>query len=130
MKKLAVLVLTFFSLVALVGCGNNGDSYTIEIIIPAGSTDAFVYADEEISPQKDTLKISAGAGIASAEVLLKTVEVKEENAYEPVLLKQGEPVKIDVERNAWFKLGVGMQNPSDKDITVAVKVENVEVRIE
>lgn len=130
MKKLIVLMLTVLCAAALVGCGNGEDSYTIEIIIPAGSTDAFVYADEEISPQKDTLKISAGAGIASAEVLLKTVEVKEENAYEPVLLKQGEPVKIDVERNAWFKLGVGMQNPSDKDITVAVKVENVEVRIE
>ena len=130
MKKLVTLVLVFLCLTALVGCGNNGDSYTIEIIIPAGSMEAFVYADEEISPQKDTLKISAGAGITSSEVLLKGVEVKEENAYEPVLLKQAEPVKIDVERNAWFKLGVGMQNPSDKDITVAVKVENVEVRIE
>ena len=130
MKKLIVLMLTVLCAAALVGCDNGSDSYTLEIIIPAGSTEAFVYADEEISPKKDTLKISAGAGIASAEVFIKTVEVKEENDYEPVLLQQNEPVKIDVERNAWFKLGVGMQNPSDKDITVAVKVENVEIRIE
>ena len=40
------------------------------------------------------------------------------------------PVKMDVEKGAWFKIGVNMQNPTDTDIVVYVEVEGVEVRIE
>ena len=40
------------------------------------------------------------------------------------------PVKMDVEKGAWFKIGVNMQNPTDTDIVVYVEVKGVEVRIE
>lgn len=59
---------------------------------------------------------------------MKTV-VKEENAYEPTYLTPGMPVEMDVEKGAWVKIGVAMQNPTDTDITVYVEVEGVEVRI-
>ena len=83
-----------------------------------------------ISPQKNTLKIRAGAGIDSTQVILKPIEVSEENSYEPVIVKQGNPIKIDVEKGAWFEIGVGIMNPSDKDITTSIIVEDVEIRIE
>ena len=127
MRRYMALLLALVCALSLGGCGNKGNSYTIEIVIPAGSTEAFVYSDEDISPQRNTLTISAGAGISAMEVILKTVAVKEENAYEPATLTQKEPVKMDVEKGGWFKIGVGMQNPSDRNITVAVKVENVDI---
>lgn len=130
MKKLMVLIFALVCIMSLAGCSVKGKSYTIEIIIPAGSTEAFVYSDEEISPQKNYLKISAGAGIDSTQVVLKPVEVREKTAYEPVIVEQREPVKMDVEKGAWFKIGIGIMNPSDKDITASIIVENVEIRIE
>lgn len=129
MKKYIAIILSIICILSLMACGKS-DNYEIEIVIPAGSTEAFIYSEEEISPQKDKLTISAWAGISDTEVILKPIEVKEENAYdEPAYLTQGMPVKMDVEKGAWFKIGVAVQNPSDVDIVVAVKVDDVDVRI-
>ena len=129
MKKIITILLTLTTLLTLVSCGKR-DSFEITITIPAGSTEAYVYSDEEISPIKDTIIISSGQGLGDTEILLKPVEVKEENAYEPTYLTPGMPIKMDVEKGAWFKVGVAMQNPTDEDIVVGVNIENIEVRIE
>ena len=81
----------------------------MDITYPPGSTEPFVYSDEEISPKKDKITISAGEGISDTEVFLKTVYVKDENAYEPTYLTRGVPVTMDVEKGAWFKVGVNIQ---------------------
>ena len=65
----------------------------------------------------------------STEVVLKPIEVTEENAYERTYLDRGEPLLIDVEKGAWFKIGVALQNPTGEDIVVGITVENVKVRI-
>lgn len=114
----------------------NGKSYEIRITIPAGTMDEFVYqedfiySDEEISPTGNKIIISPGKGLGDTEVVLKPIEVKEENAYEPTYLTPGMPVEMEVEKGAWFKIGVNMQNPTDKDIDVYVTVTGVELRIE
>ncbi len=36
---------------------------------------------------------------------------------------------MDVEKGAWFKIGVNIQNPTDESKDVYVSVKNVEVRI-
>ena len=111
------------------------DSYTLRIVVPAGSTEEivyqedFAYSDEEISPTRNKITISSGEGLGDTEVVLKPIEVKEENAYEPTYLTPGMLVEMDVEKGAWFKVGVNIQNPTDEDIVVYVQVENVEVRI-
>ena len=105
-------------------------SKKLKITIPAGSTESFVYSDEEISPTGNKITISSGEGLGDTEVVLKTVKVKEKNAYEPTYLTPGMPVEMDVEKGAWFKVGVSMQNDTDADITVYVEVEGIEVRIE
>ena len=127
MKKLIALLLALSCILSLTGCG-SGEKHTIEIIIPAGNTDTFVYSDVEISPQKNTLTISAGAGISSTEVVLKTVEVRNKTAYEPAVLKQREPVRMKVEKDAWFQIGVAIENPADVPIAVSVAVEDVKIR--
>lgn len=135
MKTLIALVLAMVCASGLVGCEKN-DTYEIRITVPAGSTEEivyqedFAYSDEEISPIGNTITISSGEGLGDTEVVLKPIEVKEENAYEPTYLTPSMPVKMDVEKGAWFKIGVNMQNPTDTDIVVYVEVKGVEVRIE
>ncbi len=104
--------------------------YQIRITIPAGSTAPFCYSDEEISPKGNTLTFHAGEGLGDTEITLLPVEVREENAYdEPAYITPGMPVKMDVEKGAWFKIGVNIQNPTDESKDVYISVSNVEVRI-
>ena len=105
------------------------DSFDIKIVVPAGSQESFVYSDEEISPTKHQIIIASGDNLGDTEVVLKPVEVRQKNSYEPTYLTPGMPVKMDVERGAWFKVGINMQNPTNEDIVVYVSVENIEVRI-
>lgn len=129
MKKIIALMLSLVCILSLVGCSNN-QTYKIRITVPAGSSEAFVYSDEEISPLTNKVTISSGEGLGDTMVGLKPIEVKEENAYEPTYLTPGMPVEMDAEKGAWFKIGVSVQNPTDTDIVVYVEVEGVEVRIE
>lgn len=141
MKKLIALLFTFISMLALAGCAGRGENYTLEFTIPAGFTDAFtfsdkaldydkfVYSEEEISPTSKTLTLKAGAGYSSVPVILKVVECREENAYEPILLAHDKPVTINVEKGAWFQIGIALDNPADVPIAASVIIENVEVRI-
>lgn len=93
-------------------------------------TKDFIYSDEEISPQKNQLELKTIDVPDHTEFVLKPIEVTEENAYERTSIIKGEPLIIDVEKGAWFKIGIAMQNPTDEDIVVGITVENVKVRIE
>lgn len=133
----------WITLVAMVICvvvavcflTNPQKEYSIRITIPAGSTEEivyqedFFYSDEEISPIGNKITISLDEGMGDTEVVLKPIEIKEENAYEPTYITPGMPVEMDVEQGAWFKIGVNMQNFTSEDKIVYVSVENVEVRI-
>ena len=141
MKKRIILLFTLISLLAFVGCSSHGERHTLEFTIPAGYTGAFTFSDkamdygafvysaEEISPMRKTLTIKAGAGYSSVPVVLKVVECQEENAYEPVLLTHDKPVTINVEKGAWFQIGIALDNPADVPIAASVIVEDVDVRI-
>ncbi len=106
------------------------DRFRLKIVVPAGSQEQFVYADEEISPLGNHITITSGDGLGDTEVLLNTVQVKTKTAYEPRYLTPGMPVKMEVEKGGWFKIGVHMQNHTNQDKIVYVNVENVEIRTE
>lgn len=108
---------------------NPTKEYRIRVTIPAGSTESFCYSDEEICPKGKTLTLYAGEGLGDAEIILLPVEVREENAYEATYITPGMPVKMDVEKGAWFKIGVNMQKSSEDNCDVYVCVKNVEVRM-
>lgn len=113
----------------LAGCGKK-DNYKISITVPAGSTEAFVYSDEEISATGKKITISSGEGLDDTEVLLSPVNENVETGYVSTYLTRGMPVEFDAVQGEWFKIGVSMQNDTDTDKTVYVEVEGVEVRIE
>ena len=105
------------------------DSYTLRIVVPAGSQEEFVYTDEEVSTVRNSIKIWSGDGLGDTEVLLFPVNKTAETGYTATYLTHGMPVEFDAEKDTWFKIGVNMQNPTNEDIIVYVEVENVEVRI-
>ena len=113
----------------------QGETYTVHVTVPAGTIDEFVYiedfiySDEEISPQKNQLTLKSIDVPDRTEFVLKPIEVREENAYERTYFNKGEPLLIDVEKGAWFKIGIALQNPTDEDIVVGITVENVKIRI-
>lgn len=119
-----------FVILAVSFLTNPTREYQIRITIPAGSTKSVCYSDEEISPKGNTLTLYAGEGLGDTEITLLPVEVRKENAYdEPAYITPGMPVKMEVEKGAWFKIGVNIQNPTDESKDVYVSVKNVEVRI-
>ena len=105
------------------------DSYTLRIVVPAGSQEEFVYTDEEVSAIRNSIKIWSGDGLGDTEVLLSPVNKTTETRYTATYLTHGMPVEFDAEKDTWFKIGVNMQNSTNEDIIVYVEVENVEVRI-
>ncbi len=113
----------------------QGETYTVHVTVPAGTMDEFIYiedfiySDEEISPQKNQLTLKSIDVPDRTEFVLKPIEVTEENAYERTYFNKGEPLLIDVEKGAWFKIGIALQNPTDEDIVVGITVENVKIRI-
>ena len=129
MKKIITLVLTMICILALVSCGKN-DTYTISITVPAGSTEEFVYSDEEISATGNKIIISSGEGLGDTEVLLSPVNENVEAGYVATYLTPGMPVEFDAVKGKSFKIGVSIQNDTDSDKVVYVEVKGVEVRIE
>lgn len=69
MKKLIALtlILAMLCVFSLVGCGKK-DTYEVRITVPAGSTEEFVYSDEEISATGNKITISTGDGLGDTEV--------------------------------------------------------------
>ena len=105
------------------------DSYTLRIVVPAGSQEEFVYSHEEVSTIKNSIKIWSGDGLGDTEVLLFPVNKTAETGYTATYITHGMPVEFDAEKDTWFRIGVNMQNSTNEDIIVYVEVENVEVRI-
>ena len=127
---ITIAAIVVCAIVAICFLTNPAKEYQIRITIPAGSETGFYYSDEEICPKRNTLTIAKGGHLGDMEVILWPVEVKEENAYdEPIYITAVAPAKMDVEKGAWFKIGVNMQNPTAEDIDVYVIVRGVEVRI-
>ena len=135
MKKVLVAIILVLAGILSWLIWGQGETYTIHVTVPAGTMgefvyiENFIYSDEEISPQKKQLTLKSIDLPDGTEFVLQPVEVKEENAYERTYLDKGEPLLIDVEKGAWFKIGIALQNPTNEDIVVGITVENVKVRI-
>ena len=129
-----IMILALAGILAWVVWG-QGETYTVHVTVPASTIgefvyiEDFIYSDEEISPQKNRLELKAINIPDRTEFVLKPIDVKEENAYERTYLDNGQPLLVDVEKGAWFKIGIALQNPTDEDVVVGITVENVKVRI-
>ena len=128
MKKLIAFVLALVCVLGLAGCSAQKE-YAIRIVVPAGSQGEFVYSDEEISARKSRLEIKSIDLAEDVEFVLKPIEELQENIYECTNFPKGEPMLIDVEKGAWYKIGIAMENPTDEDIVVVFHVVNTKIRV-
>lgn len=116
MKKTfkVIVPIMFFALAVVLAwvVWGQGETYTVHVTVPASTMNEFVYiedfiySNEEISPQKKQLTLKAIDVPDRTEFVLKPIEVTEENAYERTYFNNGEPLIIDVEKGAWFKIGI------------------------
>ena len=134
-KAIVFIMVLVLAVILAWGAWGQGETYTIHITVPAGIRDEFVYiedfiySDEEISPWKKQLTLKSIDVPDRTEFVLRPIEVTEENAYERTYFNKGEPIIIGVEKGAWFKIGIALQNHTDEDIVVGITIENVKVRI-
>ena len=129
MKRLIAFILTLVCVLGLVGCSAQKE-YTVRIVVPAGNQGGFVYSEEEISSRQSRLEIKSIDMPEDAEFVLRSVGEMQENVYECTNFPKGEPMLIDAEKGAWYKIGIAMENPTDEDIIVVFHVVGVKVRIE
>lgn len=124
----AVISILVTSVLFLTSPQNN--TYEITFHIPAGCENQLVFSDEEISPKGKIVSFLVGQDVGDTAIQLKGVEVKEENAYdEPLYATPGMPAKMEVEKGAWFQVGIYASNDTAEEKTVHVTVKDVEVRI-
>ncbi len=117
MKKIVVFILMMVCMIGIIGYGVNV-TYEISIIIPTHTTKSYVYSDEELFPIGHQITISTGKGLGDSEVLLKPIESSEAVNYESMYLTPGMSIKMNVEKDKWFKIGLLMQNETDTNRTV------------
>ncbi len=103
MKKMLSLIAILIFVFTLSGCGADYSDTDIKITIPAGSKGEFIYSDEQISTNKDLITLSSDDEFLDTEIILKTIEVKEENAYEPTAFASKTPVDIEIEKKHGLK---------------------------
>lgn len=128
MKSLIAFILTLVCVLGLVGCSAQKE-YAVRIVVPAGNQGEFVYSEEEISPRKSQLDIKSIDMSEDAEFVLMPVSETQENVYECTNFPKGESMLIDVEKGAWYKIGIAMENPTDEDIVVVFHIVNAKVRV-
>lgn len=124
-KRFAVMTAALLAAFAFTGCGLS-DSHAVKIVLPADSQAEFVYSEEEITPQKSSITLAAGEGLGD------TLVVLESGGKEtiPTYLTPGMPVKLEVEKGVWYRVGVASQSLGEEDITVYVDVTGAEWRIQ
>ena len=127
MKRVVILILSVILAISIISCGKRS-------VFPIGITDVvteagFTYADEEISPIGNRITVTSPNELGDVEFVLKPVEVKEENAYEPVLIERGKSVTIAVEKGAWFKVGLRMINAKESGKVPPIQIKGITVRI-
>ena len=107
------------------------DTYKVEIRIPAGSEGGIYYSDEEISPYGKTITLWAEEGLGDTEVVLlpSEMENEQEQLVAPEYMTPGMPVKMEAEKDVWYRIGINVSNPGKEDKKVYVKAEGVQIRI-
>ena len=128
MKRSIAFILSLVCVLGLVGCSTQKE-YAIRILVPAGNQGEFVYSEEEVSPLKSHLDIKSIDMSEDAKFVLKSVGETQGNAYECTNFPKGEPMMIAVDNGTWYKIGIAMENPTDKDIVVVFHIVNAKVRV-
>lgn len=119
-----VLALALGGLLAAGALTSPRQEQRIDITVPAGSTTA-VYSRTEICPQQSTVYVRPGEGLGDAGVVLTPASGGEAvSAY----ITPGIQMGLRVEKGAWYRVGLTMQNSTEQPVQVSVILRGVQVR--
>ena len=122
MKRILSFCLVIIMCLGLTACG--GKSETITVTIPAKSSQSVVFFDKEFTATKNKLKVSF-EGMKQAEVLLSPTN-DTLTGFITQTVSETKSTKIDAKKNEKFKIGIVSQNTTDSDVTVTLKIKNIE----
>ncbi len=105
------------------------DTYKVGITIPAGSEGGIYYSDEEISPYGNRITLWADEGLSDTEVVLMPSGAENEQTAASEYMTPGMPVRMEAEKDVWYRIGVNVSNPAKEDKKVYVRAEGVQIRI-
>ena len=105
----------------------RNNTYSVKVIMPAGFD--YNQSDEEFSPLKSKITITLDEGHNNAQIILIPNEARTETAYEPVTLTAGVPVTMDVEKGAWFEIGVILDEAASVENQFIFSINGIETRI-
>lgn len=105
------------------------DTYKVGITIPAGSEGGIYYSDEEISPYGNRITLWADEGLSDTEVVLMPSGAENEQTATSEYMTPGMPVRMEAEKDVWYRIGVNVSNPAKEDKKVYVRAEGVQIRI-
>lgn len=105
----------------------KNNTYSIKVMMPIGFD--YNQSDVEFSPLKRKITIMLDEGQDDTQIVLVPNEAKTETAYEPVTLTAGVPVTMDVEKGAWFEIGVMLDEEVKEEIQISFSITGIETRI-
>ena len=123
MKKLLPCLL---ALLLLCACGK--EVYRLEFTIPPGDGTEFVWSDQQLIPNDQAVKISAGAGVTCT-VQVKLVDAQN-TLYGPFEITREEPLHRYFPPDVSYYIAVAASNDASGPIALELEVENAELSIE
>lgn len=102
-------------------------AFTINVSLPSGWD--YNQSEEEFSPIRNKITITLNGDAEDTMIRLMPCEAKTETAYEPVILKAGVQTSFEVEKGAWFEIGVIKDSGAETDTVYSFTVKGVDVRI-
>ena len=130
MKKLTAILITIICLFGLVGCTKEPSDfvgYQIHCTVPAESTD-ILFTGEKISSPTGKFALTAhyeNSGISTLVVWLKDTSIQsaaEGNPYTNVDILPGATVKMKLEPNKRYEIGVSLVPAAAADVPVKISV--------
>ena len=125
MKK--VLFALVLCLAILCGCSRS--YLVLNFALPPSDGSQFIFSDQQLCPEKNTIRISAAAGIAKAEIILVPASGNDLQIG-PLPLTQEQSVTAKVEKGTWYRIGLAMPNDASGAIAAELHLEHVEMSIE
>ena len=125
MKK--PLLLLCLCLALLCGCGRS--HHVLHFSLPPGDGSEPVFSAQQLCPKKSSVRISAAAGIAQAEVILVPVTGNGQQIG-PLTVTQRQPIEVAAEKGVWYHIGLAMANNAKGPVAAELYLDNVDLRIE
>lgn len=127
MKRKISLILACIAFILFVISHEHKQEITI--VIPAHTKEIFSYSIEDISPTSNSIKVYATNDLEDTTIHLQDIYNLETNDLDAQYLTHGMATKVTAQKGRWYKIGISLQNTTNKDRTITLLVKGVRVKL-